>query len=238
VDSKTTHRRAGGRPRLRLDWKILPWRQIATIAVAVGVVAALFHRVIDIDAVHAEADRLPAGVVFALLLILPLFGFPVSLLHVAAGIRFGVALGLAVVALSILLQLLASYAIVRRWRKYFERARWVAKLRRRLPHGAHASVSVFTVLLPGAPYSAINYVLPLLGVPLRTFLLCAFPIHTLRSTVTVTFGDQSDQLTAGRLAVLLVYALLIVGAMWWAYHRLQSRLSGPPPAGGDRKQPA
>src|SRR5262249_47952015 len=113
-----------------------------------------------------------------------------------------------------------------------------APLRERIPEGAHASICVLAVLLPGAPFAAINYVLPLIGVPLRTYLLCCLPLHVLRSTVTVSFGDQSDHLTPTRLAVLVAYALLILGASVLTYRRVKGQLAGPPSAAGDRKQPA
>ncbi len=216
----------------------LPWGKIATVALIIGAVAALLYSQLDIESVHRQAARLNAGVAFALLVVLPMLGFPASLLHIAAGIRFGAGLGLALVSLSILLQLLASYALVHFWRERFERSRWLKRVRERIPEGAHASVTIFTVFLPGAPYTAVNYVLPLLGVPLRTFLLCAWPLHTLRSTVTVLLGDQSAHLTATRLAVLIGYALLILTASWWTYRRLQSQFSNQPRAAGDRKQPA
>jgi uncharacterized membrane protein YdjX (TVP38/TMEM64 family) len=213
----------------------LPWVRIAAVLLVVGALAMGLYRQIDMEAVHAYAARLNGAVAFALLTVLPLLGFPASVLHVAAGIRFGATLGLALVCLSILIQLVASYGLVRVWRPRFERSRWLKKLRARIPDGAHASVSVFTVLLPGAPYAAINYVLPLVGVPLRTLLLCAWPLHTLRSTITVALGHHSADLTLTRLAVLLAYALTILGASWWMYHRLQSRFSDPRRAAGDRK---
>lgn len=216
----------------------IPWKRVGALFVAIAVLAAVFAHYGDIEAVHAAAARLNAGVAFALLAVLPLFGFPASILHVAAGIRFGAPLGLALVALSILLQLLASYAIVHLWRDRLDRSKWLRHVRQRLPEGAHASVCVLAVLLPGAPYAAINYVLPLIGVPLRTYLICCLPLHVLRSTVTVFFGDQSDRLSGPRLAVLGVYALLILAASTWMYRRLRSQLQGPPPAADDRKQPA
>src|SRR4029077_5828666 len=104
---------------------------------------------------------------FALLVVLPLIGVPASMLHVAAGIRFGAPLGFGLVVVSIALQLLASYAIVHTWRSHFEKSRWLDRVRKRIPTGAQTSVCAFTVLLPGAPFAAVNYVLPLLGVPLR-----------------------------------------------------------------------
>jgi uncharacterized membrane protein YdjX (TVP38/TMEM64 family) len=224
--------------RSPLRLRELPWGKFAIFALVLAGIAVLVYKEFGIEAIHAEAERLNGGVAFALLVILPLLGFPASLLHVAAGMRFGAVLGLALVSLSIVTQLLVSYTVVHFWRQRFESARWVKKIRDRLPHGAHASVCVFAVFLPGAPYAAINYTLPLIGVPLRTFILCAWPLHTLRSTVTVAFGDQSAHLTATRLAVLLAYALTILGASWWTYRRLKSQFEGPQSAAGDRKRRA
>lgn len=211
----------------------LPWGRIAVgCALAAAATAFLFSR-IDVHELHRTAARMPAVPAFALLAVLPLIGFPASVLHVAAGIRFGAPLGLALVAASIAFQLVASHFIVQRWRDRFERASWIRKVRRRLPQGTHSSICVFAVLLPGAPYAAINYALPLIGVRLRTFLLCCFPIHVLRSSITVVLGDQSDRLTPARLAVLAGYALLIAGASWWMYRRVKRQFGDQPAAAGD-----
>jgi uncharacterized membrane protein YdjX (TVP38/TMEM64 family) len=218
-----------------IDLKNLPWAKIALGAAVLGGLAFLLSRVVTVEAVEEYASRLNGVVAFGLLLILPLVGFPASLLHIAAGVRFGLVWGLVLVAASIGLQLVASWALVRVWRDRFERSRWIKRVRERIPQGAHASVTVFTVLLPGAPFAAVNYTLPLLGVPLRTLLLCAWPLHVLRSTVTVTLGSQASHLTGTRLAVLLAYAVLILGASWWTYRRLQSQFSNPPPAANGRK---
>ncbi len=233
-------RDAASRPRKarRLSLPKIPWRRVILVFAVVGAVTALFYHYGDVEAVHRAAAGLNASVAFALLVVLPLVGFPASILHIAAGIRFGGKLGLALVALSILLQLLASYAIVQVWRERFDRWRWLRKVREQLPTGAHPSVCVLAVLLPGAPYAAINYTLPLIGVPLRIYLLCCLPLHVLRSTVTVFFGDQSASLTASRLAVLAGYAALIFVASWWTYRKVRSQLEGPPSAAGGRKQPA
>ena len=231
VRPKITRKRPLRKPLRLADF---PWRKIVTFLIAFVAIAGLAYSQLEIEEVHAAAQRLHAGAAFALLAILPLLGFPASLLHIAAGIRFGAAVGLALVSLSILFQLLVSYGVVKLWRNQFEASRWLRKLRERIPQGAHASVCIFTLLLPGAPYAAINYVLPLLGVPLRTFLLCAWPLHTLRSTITVVLGDQSDQLTATRLMILVGYALLVLAASWWTYRRMQAQFSDPPPGANDR----
>lgn len=204
--------------------------------VALGAIYAALHGRLDATAVHAEAERLNGGAAFALLLVLPLLGFPASVLHVAAGLRFGIEVGLALVCLSIGLQLLASYYLVRAFGRRIRRR--FAGLRRRIPPGAHASVAVFAVLLPGVPFAAVNYVLPLLGIRLRTYLLCCWPLHTLRATVTVLLGGVIGQFTGARATVLVAYALLLTAASAWTYRRLRRQLVDPPVAADDRTQPA
>ncbi len=215
-----------------------PWRRIAMVAAGFAAVLILVHQLIDIESVHARAEELNGWVAFGLLTVLPLVGFPVSFLHIAAGIRFGAGWGMVIVSSSILLQLLASYAIVHQWRHRLEKTRWIRRLRERVPEGAHTSICIFTVLLPGAPFSAINYVLPLVGVPLRTYVMCCLPLHMLRSTITVVLGDQSDRLTAARVIVLIAYALTVLGASFLTYRRMRLQFEGPPEAEDDRKQPA
>jgi uncharacterized membrane protein YdjX (TVP38/TMEM64 family) len=220
-----------------VDWlkRSVAARVVLFACVGLLLVAAMTGR-IDMASVHRVSARLNGAAAFSLLVVLPLVGFPASVLHLAAGIRFGAVLGQALVSLSILIQLLASYGLVHAWRGGF--ARRFDGLRRRIPSGAHPTLCILAVLIPGAPYTAINYVLPLIGVRLRTFLLCCWPLHTLRSTVTVLLGDQTDKLTPARLSLLAGYALLLSAGSWWMYRRLRRQLGDPPPTGDDPTQRA
>jgi uncharacterized membrane protein YdjX (TVP38/TMEM64 family) len=205
------------------------------VGVLVCVAFGVAYQFIDMDEVRDYAGRVNGAVAFALLVVLPLVGFPVSVLHMAAGIRFGIGWGLVLVAASIVLQLLLSYALVHLWRKRF--ARWLEPVRKRIPEAAHGTMCLFTMLLPGVPYFAKNYVLPLLGVPLRTYLVWCIPTHVVRSVVGVAFGDQSGHLTPTRIAVFVLYGLSVAGASWWMWRRLQSQFADRRTAAGDRKQP-
>jgi uncharacterized membrane protein YdjX (TVP38/TMEM64 family) len=215
--------------------KNLPLKTKIRLVVGLAAVIALmvFYQQIDVVALRGMAMRLNGPVVFLLITILPLFGFPVSVLHVIAGVRFGVKLGMILVASSILLQLLASYAIVHLWRDAIGKR--MEPVRRKIPRGAHGAVSLFTMLLPGVPYFAKNYVLPLIGVPLGTYLAWCFPLHALRSTVAVAFGDKSDELTPLRLLGFALYAVAIMVSSWWAFRRLRDQMQDPPPAANDLK---
>ena len=209
-----------------------------TWAIGVPIIVGLvwLSRAVDIDTVHAHADKLNGFVAFALLTLLPLFGFPVTLLHITAGIKFGRGLGVALVALSILLQLLASYGLVHWQRKFFERK--FKDVREKIPAGAHGPITLFTLLLPGVPFFAKNYVIPVIGVPLRTFLLWALPIHIARSAVSVILGDESSHLTPARVTVLVVYYGATLAASWWAFRRIKAQVGDRPKAAGGRKKPA
>lgn len=211
------------------------WR---TWVIGVPLVAGFYwlSRSIDIDTVHAYADKLNGVVAFVLLTILPLLGFPVTVLHVIAGIKFGRGLGLALVALSIILQVFASYGLVHWRRKFFERK--FKDVRKKIPAGAHAPITLFTLLLPGVPFFAKNYVIPMIGVPLRTFLLWALPIHIARSAVSVILGDESNDLTPARITALVVYFVAMLAASWWAFRRIKAQVEDQPAAAGGRKKPA
>ncbi len=211
---------------------LLSWRALIVAALLLAGIYFL-SRTFSITAVHAYANRLNGPLAFLLLIILPLLGFPVSILHVTAGIRFGVARGLILVALSILIQLLASYGLVH-WREsYFQRR--FRKIRAQIPIGAHGAVTLFTLLIPGVPYFAKNYVLPVIGVPLRTYLALGFPIHLVQSVIAVVLGDQSDHLTSWRITVMVVYYAVTLAASWWAFRRVRAQVVSPPKAAGDRK---
>lgn len=205
------------------------------VVLVIAVLLAL-NQQFDLETVRAQAARLHGGLAFLLLLVLPLIGVPASALHVVAGLRFGIPLGLVLVWISILFQLLVSYALVHWQRAFFTRR--FKSVRDKIPPGAHAPVTVFTMLIPGAPYFAQNYVLPLLGVPLRTYLGICLPMHATRSSIAVILGGQSHHLTPGRVALMLAYCVVLLTASWWTLRRMQAKLGDRPPGEHGRKQPA
>jgi uncharacterized membrane protein YdjX (TVP38/TMEM64 family) len=213
-------------------------RQIVTAAgVAVACIGiAIFYRHIDLAEIHARAERLNGPAVFAAIVVLPLVGFPVSVMHAVAGLRFGFALGIPLVALSTVAQLLLAFSLVKLLPNFFQRR--FDRLHRRLPRAAHRPLTIFTMLLPGVPYFAQIYVLPLAGVPLRIFLLYGLPINFARSIAGVLFGDLSDRLTPWRLAGFVVYTIAVTAACAWSFRRLQERLKVPRATAGGRKRHA
>lgn len=187
----------------------------------------------DLQVLHAHALEFNGPLVFLALVFLPLVGFPVSVLHAVAGAKFGVIWGLVLVGVSIALQLAASYGIVRMAPEFF--ARRFDWLRQRLPPATHRALTVFTMLLPGAPYVAQNYVLPVVRVPFGIYFGYGLPLHFGRAIIGVVFGEWAGDMTGTRTIAFGVYAVLITLTCAWAFRRLRARLNSPPPTAGGRK---
>ncbi len=208
------------------------WLALGILIVAAGLI--WFRHLIDLPALHDRANEFPAWCVLLCLLVLPLVGFPVSVLHAVVGAKFGLPLGLTLVGISIAVQLLVSYAVVRAAPHFF--AKRFAWLHRRLPPTTHRSLTLFTMLLPGAPFFAQNYVLAIARVPFAIYFGYSFPIHVVRSIIGVIFGEWSDHPTPWRIATFVIYAVGVTVFCGWAFRRLQAQLHNPPPAAGGRKR--
>jgi uncharacterized membrane protein YdjX (TVP38/TMEM64 family) len=96
-----------------------------------------------------------------------------------------------------------------------------------LPRAAHRSLTLFIMLLPGAPYFAQNYVLAGAGVPFRIYFGYAFSIHVARSLVGVIFGEWSGDLTPGRAAIFGAYMIGITLTCGLAFRRLRRQWRSP-----------
>jgi len=204
---------------------LVTWRRLWLGALGLVLLAALawWGNSIDLPALHARAKLLPAWSAFGMLTLLPLVFFPVSLLHIAAGVRFGIAGGIAAVAFSTFLQITLAWLLVRLSPQLFDRLllRWKVRLTAK----SHPSLVVLSCLLPGLPYTAQLYVLPLLNVPLRLIVLIGVPIHTVRAIVSIIGGDISGRLTPTNLALLALYFVIVSGLTVVAVRRLHSSLA-------------
>lgn len=217
----------------RLTLKHFVW---AAVGIALLVGSAWFYRRIDMAALHERAQGMNGFSVVAALTLLPMVGFPVSVLHAIAGVRFGVGWGLVWVGVSVVVQMVLSYYLVHLAPGFF--AKKFEPLRKRLPVAAHRALTLFVLLVPGVPYFAQNYILPLVGVPLGMYLAWGVPIHFLRSVVGVIFGEMSDELTPWRIAGFALYAVSITAVCGWAFRRLQKEMRYPRSVANDPKPPA
>lgn len=213
-------------PRARLQPRTWPRRRVLLILLAVVVIAAVWFggRGVDLGRFHAWMQRLPAAGVAGLVALLPLVGFPISALHLAAGLRFDFGAALALVAAATLGQHVVAWALVRALpARFFVR---LEPWRKKLAGAGHRQAAVLCCLLPGMPYTVQLYLLPVMGAPLRVLCLVSVPLHTARASVTILLGNISDHLSAGRVAALVVYYLLVFAICGVALRRLRRALAG------------
>lgn len=177
---------------------------------------------VSIDEVHRQAEQVPALLAFALMIVLPLVGCPATLVNFGAGVRFGIAGGLPLVALAITIHQLIAFQLVR-WKPAMF-GHLVDPIRRRLPKGSHGSVAVFSALLPGVPYWMQVYSMPLIGLRLRTVLFCCVPLHTIRSMIALIGGDISDHPSAGWLVGLGIYSVVLMSVCFYTGRRIRQKV--------------
>lgn len=202
-------------------WMRTNWRSITTIAVVAIGLSVAWGRV-DIQQMHQKAEQVPALLAFALMVVLPLVGCPATLVNLGAGVRFGVAGGLPLVALAIVSHQFLAFQLVR-WKPALF-GHLVDPIQKRLPKGSHGSVAVFSALLPGVPYWMQVYSMPLIGLRLKTVLLCCVPFHTIRSLIALIGGDISDHPSAGWLIGLGIYAVILMSVCAYAGRRIRQQV--------------
>lgn len=213
------------------------WWLIAAVAVAlVAAVVIFFAADFELDwsrvtnfwaRVTQFIASLEPAFVLPLMALLPVVGFPISVVYLVAGARFGPVWGGVVVAGVTAVHLALSHAVATRFfrgpiTRFVERK---GKHLPNIPKDEHAAVAVVGSLAPGLPYVLRNYMLAISGIPLRTYFWICLPIYVARSYVTILLGDLSSAPSGGRLVILLIVDVIKIGVcagvIWWlrVHHR-------------------
>lgn len=197
---------------------------LAALAV-VALLAVLHFSDIDWRAVPAALERVNRPLALAIMAVLPVIGFPISAVYLAAGAIFGPLVGGVVVTGVTLVHVLATHVLARtilRRRVEHWRKKWNRRVPQ-VPEGEFATLVAMLVIVPGLPYLARNCLLALSGVPLRYLLGLAVPLYVARSYVTIFLGDLGNDPSPRALAILgAVFATkLAISAM--LFQRLRHR---------------
>lgn len=189
------------------------WWVAALIVVALAG-AGLVLRYTDLTLANVTdwIEELNPLAVIPLMALLPIAGFPISVVYLVAGAKFGPIWGGVVVAVATAAHLLGTYYVARS----FLRAplqRFIERRHTHLPHipeDEQAAVCVIAALVPGLPYVVRNYLLALAGIKLRYYFWVCLPIYVARSYVTILLGDMSSDPTRNKIIVLVIVDVLKV----------------------------
>lgn len=206
---------------------------------ALGIAAVVLFTDFDLESarlaferLNTSLERLDAVALIPLMAILPIFGFPIAVVYLVAGARFGPAVGGLVVALITAVHLLGSYAIGRSMLRG-PLQRFIEKRHHHLPQvpdDEQAPVALIAVLIPGLPYFVRNYLLVLAGVRLKILFTVCLPLYVARSYVTILLGDLSSDPNRTGLIVLIVVDVLkvvVCAVVIWRLREHHRKFHGP-----------
>ncbi len=159
-------------------------------------------------AIAREGDTF---LILILVIVGPVFGFPVSLCLLLLGYRFGFLGGMGMATISLGANLLISYYLAqgrwsRRLRSWLSNSRWtLPKLReKRL-----VAYTALVTLVPGPSFTAKNYLLALSNIPLSLYFWVGWPLHVATSVVLVGAGRTLAHFHPELASALVVGAILV-----------------------------
>lgn len=174
----------------------------------VALLAGLHYSGFEWRDAPAMLERVNRPLALILMATLPVVGFPISAVYLAAGAIFGPWVGGVVVTGATLIHVLATHVLARTvLRQRIEG--WRRKWSDRVPHvpkEESIALVAMIVIVPGLPYLARNILLALSDAPLRVLLGIGVPLYVARSYVTIFLGDLGNDPS--------MQALLILGAVF------------------------
>lgn len=196
---------------------------VGLLLCAVAVVAAFAMRgpnlIQDLRAImDATVAQLRAAgplVLFLAMVFLPLVGFPISPLWLAAGAAFGAQWGFGLATAGLLVNIALAYVIANRWLREFL-LKLMAKKGYCLPAATSGDLLRLTLALritPGIPSFVQSYLLGLANVPFLPYYLISVPVQVAYAAAFTLFGGSIFQMKGGGIiagACLLVALILIV----------------------------
>jgi len=185
-------------------------KRTLTIVAAVLIVAAFGAalRFAPLDDWKAWIQALPPLALFLAFALLPLTGFPVTLVLVATGMRFGFWPGLGATAAAIAIHLTLSYHLAGFVRRpvnlLLKRAGWeIPKLDRR----SAWPFSTWLALAPGLSYTLKNYIPSLAGVPFGIFVATYYPAHIATGVIGLLLGGVAMHFSWPVAAGIIAYII-------------------------------
>jgi len=159
---------------------------------------------VDTSWLHGWLDGVNGALFCVLVAVLPIVGFPVTVLQIMAGLKFGFWGGTAVITASMFCHLLGSYwmgtGILRG-----PLARLLSRTKYRLPDFSPGQQNTIALLLPFLPgsYTLKNYLMVLGGVSLRSLLCVALPVYAVRASSGIFLGDAAANPSTWLFVVLI-----------------------------------
>jgi uncharacterized membrane protein YdjX (TVP38/TMEM64 family) len=169
-------------------------------------------------------EKTPPFLFVALMALLPCIGFPIVIFLVLAGVKFGLAGGILVAAMTLPVHLLVSFFLGHS----VLRPRLESLLQKQdysLPEIPQTKVVPFLILfvgIPSLPYAAKNYLLALADIPFRYYFAVSLPVNVLLSVPVIGLGEAAAKTNLWLLllfVVILLFGYIVVLRLKKELHR-------------------
>ena len=169
-------------------------------------------------------ERVDGAWFFLFLAVLPILGFPLSVLQILVGAKFGFWTGMSVTAAAMCVHLLGAHWVGSGFLKE-PVSRLLSRTRFRLPEVRSNEQSVLGFLVPLLPgsYTVKNYLMVLGGVSLRTLLCVCLPVYAVRASSGIFLGGISGHLTPWLIALLVAGKIVAIVLTIWVIKHFRHR---------------
>lgn len=209
------------RPAAR-RWRIFSLRNILIALAVVAAIVSLQFADFEWRDVPELLQRVNRPLALAIMATLPVLGFPITAVYLAAGALFGPWIGAAVIAGVTLTHVLITNVLAQTIaRKPVER--WRVEWSKRLPaltEGDNIAVVVMLVLVPALPYVIRNALLAVSGAPLRDVIFVGVPLYVLRSFTTIYLGNLGNDPSLKTILIVGSIFVAKLGISAVIFHRL------------------
>lgn len=182
---------------------------LALLAGGLAAYAALRMELLS-AAVEQINAHTPTPIFLLLLVLLPIFGFPMTPFLLVMGIKFGLGPGLALLFLVMPVHMSVSFALARLADKLLKKT--LARIGYaipRVPPDKRLRFSFLVSAIPVAPYAVKNFLLPLAGIPFRLYLSINWPCQGILSIPAVILGSSLATLNLPLLAAAIAAIIII-----------------------------
>jgi len=180
---------------------------------------------LDRESILAYGMSLPPSTVIAAFFVLPLIGFPVSVLLVLIGLRFGIVWGMMIVTVGMFFHLLVVYGIARSGMREKMRRR-IASFGHEIPPIKESHRLWFTTLfasIHGPPYAAKLYLLALTDLPFRYHCGIALPVYIGFSLLPVSAGKAVMNLNPIMVSAIIIASIGLLFFGRWLTRRYRGK---------------
>ncbi|MFP4446482.1 MAG: hypothetical protein ACLFPD_09600 [Desulfosudaceae bacterium] len=202
-------------------------KTILLITVALLAVAGFAWAVVRLDLLPGLVDQIntntPTSVFILLFLVLPIFGFPMTPFLLVLGLKFGIAAGLVLLVVTMPLHMAISFALANLADSLISRI--LTRTRYSIPQvppDKRLRFSFLVAAIPVAPYAVKNFLLPLAGIPFRTYLSVNWPCQAVLCVPAVVLGSSLATLNIplfGGAVAAIVLVYLVVSRIEKKYSR-------------------